>query len=318
MPYAFVLPAINVYLASNSDILKLSALFAKFLYEHKELKLPGLGIFTLDPSAVVPDPSDKNYHEFTKNIRFVQQPVAQADEAFINFIRTETGKIKPLAESDLDSFLSDGKILLNIGKPFYLEGIGSLTKTSAGKYEFTPGDAIISPASKPVHVIHEQMEEPKKNKPVFTEDLPAQNNARRLLITLGAIAGIVIVIWAGYYLYHRNTPKAKVLVPEEVSVTPSDTSSGNELLDSVQSKIDSLRSTLSATGTYKFVIERTNKARALRRYAQIRETLTDIRLETPDSTQFTLYFILPAQPSDTARIKDSLRIWYGRKQVWIE
>lgn len=73
------------------------------------------------------------------------------------------------------------------------------------------------------------------------------------------------------------------------------------------------------SGTYKFVIERTaNKGRAYRRYNQIKESLTDVKLETKDSTLFSLYFILPATPADTTRIKDSLKNWYGRRQVWVE
>ena len=72
--------------------------------------------------------TEKNATDFVQHIKFTQQPVAAADDTFIDFIRTETGKIRPLAISDLESYLADGKILLNIGKPFQLEGIGSLIK----------------------------------------------------------------------------------------------------------------------------------------------------------------------------------------------
>ena len=83
-------------------------------------------MFTIDPAIMVPDIADKDFPDFLQQIQYVQKPVSAPDEEFIDFIRRETGKIKPLAESDLDSFLSDGKILLNIDKPFHIEGIGSL------------------------------------------------------------------------------------------------------------------------------------------------------------------------------------------------
>ena len=83
--------------------------------------------------------TDKNSHELLQHIRFSQKNILKPDEEFIEFIRTHTGKIRPLAESDLESFISDGKILLNIGKPFHLEGIGTLQKSRAGTYEFYPG-----------------------------------------------------------------------------------------------------------------------------------------------------------------------------------
>ena len=127
-------------LHTNPYILKLSSLFSKYLYQEKKLRLPGLGEFTLDPSLTVPDINDKFFGDFLQNIRFNPVQITSPDEHFINFIRTETGKIKPLAESDLDSFLSDGKILLNIGKPFHIEGIGSLQKTREGQLEFHPGE----------------------------------------------------------------------------------------------------------------------------------------------------------------------------------
>ncbi|MEO8584037.1 MAG: hypothetical protein ABI415_09590, partial [Flavitalea sp.] len=122
--------------------MKLSSLFAKYLYLKKELNLPGIGVFSLDPSIIIPEATEKNATDFIQQIKYVQNPVSGADEAFINFIRAETGKIRPLAVSDLDSFLTDGKILLNIGKPFQLEGIGSLLKTKTGVYEFTPGELV--------------------------------------------------------------------------------------------------------------------------------------------------------------------------------
>jgi hypothetical protein len=301
--------------------LKLSSLFAKYLYQHKQLNLPGIGVFTIDPSVIIPDVTDKSFPDFVRQIQFTQKNITAPDEDFINFIRTETGKIKPLAESDLDSFLSDGKILLNIGKPFHLEGIGSIQKTRAGLYEFTPGE--------PLHIKlegfnTETKEDHPAKKTVFTEDNAQGTGARKLLIALGVIIGIALVIWGGYSLYNRNTNGSSTAADETVVVPPSDTARKGIILDSVQkiisSAADSIQRSASSAGNYKFVIERTyNKARAIRRFNQIKDNLTDIKMESsPDSTLFKLYFILPATPADTTRIKDSLKIWYGRKQVFIE
>jgi hypothetical protein len=250
----------------------------------------------------------------------VQKPVANADEEFINFIRTETGKIKPLAESDLDSFLSDGKILLNIGKPFQLEGIGYLQKISEGTYEFKPGEPVLQRME---NIVHDRNDDPHSNKPYFSDSGIQGNNLRKLLIAGGAIAGIIAVVWLGYILYNKNTSKNSV--KDTIAVAPADTANKNVLLDSVQRIIDSEKSkqsaansTSSAPGTYKFVIEQTpNKTRAVRRYNQLRNS-TSIKMETKDSTLFNLYFTLTALPSDTARIRDSLVNWYGRKGVFVE
>ena len=90
--------------------------------------MPGIGIFSLDDKVVIPESSDKNVRDFLQHIQFKQFNVLRADDALIEFIRTHTGKIKPLAESDLESYVADGKLMLNIGKPFHIEGIGTLIK----------------------------------------------------------------------------------------------------------------------------------------------------------------------------------------------
>ena len=300
--------------------MKLSSLFAKYLYQHKQLNLPGIGVFTIDPAVVIPDAADKNFHDFVRQIQFTQKNIVAADEEFINFIRTETGKIKPLAESDLDSFLSDGKILLNIGKPFHLEGIGSLLKNKAGQYEFTPGE--------PIHIKLENLnvevtDEQSRKKPVFTEDNAQGTGGRKLFIALGVIVGIALVIWGGYSLYNRNANTPVITTSDSPAI--HDTSRAQTILDSTQKIInsvikDSAKNAAAAAGTYRFVIEKTyNKARAIRRFNQIKDMLTNIKMEpSADSTFFKLYFDLPATPKDTTRIKDSLKTWYGRKEVFID
>lgn len=293
--------------------MKLSSLFSKYLYQEKKLRLPGIGEFTLDPSLTVPDVADKLFAEFLQNIRFKQQQISAPDEQFINFIRTETGKIKPLAESDLDSFLSDGKILLNIGKPFHIEGIGSLQKNREGMLEFKPGEPQLH-KFEPHTTEHEAHNE--KVKPFFLESNVQGTSGRKLLIALGAIAGIVIVIWGGYILYNRNSNHTST--NENASPVPAqpDSASITVIPDSFQrSDIDSV----NRTGSYKFVIERTtNKERAMRRYNQLIEHFAPVKMETADSILFKLYFVLPASPADTARIRDSLKTWYGRKVVYVE
>jgi hypothetical protein len=292
--------------------LKLSSLFAKYLYQQKVLRLPGIGVFSLDPSITVPDISDKLFPDFLQNIQFKQQAVNAPDEDFINFIRAETGKIKPLAESDLDSYLSDGKILLNIGKPFQIDGIGQIHKTRDGVLEFKAGD----PNHQKSEVHHEGDEPVQKSKPFFLETSKS-SSSRKILIGLGIVTGIVIIILGGYMLSNRNngTSEAAASSGDSLTTLLSDTTAISKMPDSFQrEKADS-----SSRSTYKFIIEKTtNKGRASRRYNQLSGNFTPIKMETQDSTLFKLYFQLPATPADTARIRDSLKTWYARKVVYVE
>jgi len=302
------------------------------LYQYKQLDLPGIGVFQVDASIPVPDATDKNFDQFIQQIRYIQKPVTAPDEAFISFIRNATGKIKPLAESDLDSFLSDGKISLNTGKPFHFEGIGSLLKSRSGVYVFTPGE----PLSDTLETYFGEMNDESLKKRSVYEEVHVQegNGLRKTLIGLSLVGGLALAIWGGYSMYNRNAGPAFSADHDLVSDTtaasgltqPADTA--KPLRDSVVPAAASPESpaivdrppvALVAAGSYKFIIEKTtNPVRANKRFAQLKSYFKDIRMETKDSLSYSLYFRLPAEFSDTTRIKDSLKRHYGSKIVYIE
>lgn len=120
--------------------LKIPQLLVQYLYNTRRMSLPGLGIFTLDKSVVLPEENDRALLSLPNAVQFQNANVAAADKDLISFICENTGKIRPLAISDLDSYLSLGTEMLNIGKPFHLEGIGTITKNKSGKFDFTPGE----------------------------------------------------------------------------------------------------------------------------------------------------------------------------------
>lgn len=301
--------------------MKLSSLFAKYLYQQKQLKLPGIGIFSIDPAVAIPEFSDKNIAEFIQQIKFDPKPVAHAEEDFINFIRKETGKIKPLAESDLDSFLADGKILLNLDKPFHLEGIGSLLKTPAGTYTFTPGEPMLDRLG---NYFSESKEDTPKKASIYNSEAPAERNGmRKWLAIASVIAGTALVIWGGYAIYNRQSGgpalQGGIEAPEQIGLlNTSDSARIAGDSSAIDDKAIAAHESAATHGSYKFIIERTNRlSRATKRYDQLKSYFMDIRMETKDSLSYDLFFIIPAQPSDTSKIKDSLKILYGSKQVLV-
>ncbi len=313
--------------------MKLPLLLTRFLYQHKKLNLPGIGCFTLDPSAVIPEDPDKNPHEIIEGLEFKYIPVLKADDELIDFIRLHTGKIKPLAEADLDSYLTLGIQLLNIGKPFYFEGIGAVIKSQDGKYEFTPGEySIIKRDDQDV----EKREKQEKRKSIFEEQhdehQPQNNSLRKFLLVVGIIGGLALIGWGGYTLYKKNTypeNQSNNVVPVQVQDTDSiktDSSSAAinppvQTADSTQSKKPGNTHPAVAYGDsvmYKFVILATDKKyKARRRYEQLLSYDLKVKMETKDSSFFKLYFAFPAFPKDTVHIKDSLNRIYATK-VFIE
>lgn len=317
---------------------------SQYLYQTKKLDLPGIGSFTLDADAVIPLESDRVGQVAATGIRFRNVVVRGADESLIDFIKEHTGKMKSLAAADLDFFLTTGRQLLNIGKPFYLEGIGTLIKNKEEGFDFTPGDYMLARLDEPRRegVVHDE--------PAREREVRGNSTKQGLLLVL-IIIGIGVIGWGGYYLYKRNSfsepaEKQAVVVPE----TPAKSTAKNAIdstvnraakdsagvgqaaqkpvaagaTPAVQSPPVAAPATTSVTPPpgstlYRFVILSTdNKHHALRRYNQLLGYQLNIKMDQKDSTFFKLYFPIPALPRDTAYIKDSLSDTYAAPHVVIE
>lgn len=305
--------------------MKLSLLFAKFLYQHKQLNLPGIGVFTIDSSVPIPELTDKNSNEFVQHIRFLQKNIAKPDDEFIEFIRTETGKIRPLAESDLESYVSDGKILLNIGKPFHLEGIGTLQKSRAGTYEFHPGLPLLDRLENFFPEKNTKSANPKQPyEQDYSNASPRSPSGKTIGIVVAILVGLGAIIWGGYSLYNTNTDNegsdakngtTQPVAPVEDSTR--NTRPDSAMVTSVPSPAVSTRA--SSTKTYKFIFRLArNKNYVITRYNDLKQSNPNLFWDTKDSVMFRLYLAIPAAPTDTARIRDSLKEWYASKRVFIE
>jgi hypothetical protein len=180
--------------------LKLPQLLSQYLYQTKRLDLPGIGSFTLDAGAVIPQESDRIGHQIATGISFKNASIPVPDESLILFLKEHTGKMKSLVASDLDFYLTTGRQLLNIGKAFYIEGVGTLLKNKGGLLDFTPGDYLVARLEDKSNTERKgnSYDEPPREE-------PKNSNGRQSLLLIGLVAALVVVGWGGYYLYKRNT-----------------------------------------------------------------------------------------------------------------
>jgi hypothetical protein len=306
--------------------LKLPQLLAHFLYQNKTLALAGIGVFTMDPSTIIPEETEKEHPLIVQGVHFDNAPILKPDPSLIEFIHKYTGKMKPLAESDLDSYLRLGIQLLNIGKPFYLEGIGSITKNKDNKYEFEAGEYSFLRLNMPGE---EKAEAAEKRKKQFEDQqidyAPQSKTARKILLAIGVVGGIALIGWGGYNLYKNKTitkgenEKSSVVTQEDTAEQlkndtlykaspPSDSVAAKKKDSSI------LVSKRTDSSLYKFVILTTqNKNRALRRYKQLDSISPAVKIVTRDSSIFKIYFVIHTSPKDTLHIKDSLNSFYATK-----
>lgn len=208
--------------------MKLPQLLSQYLYQTKRLDLPGIGSFTLDANAVLPQESDRQGQVPATGIQFANANIPTPDDNLINFIKEHTGKMKSLAAADLDFFLTTGRQLLNIGKPFYLEGIGTLLKNKEGRLDYTPGEYLVTKLDDLHHPDRRSSAPAMGYDEPPREETKSSGGAGQTLLLIGIIAGIAIIAFGGYWLYKRNnyseTPsvsRARV-VPESTATAATD------------------------------------------------------------------------------------------------
>jgi hypothetical protein len=286
------------------------------------MSLPGLGIFTLDKSVVVPEENDRALLSMPNEVQFQNANIAAAEKELITFICENTGKIKPLAISDLDSYLNLGTEMLNIGKPFYLEGIGTITKNKSGKFDFSPGEYSL--------IKENSSSSDKEKKKIYARDkrqLSAGSTVqnRNGLKVVAFISALIIVGFGGWMIFKKNNTAGSENIVDTSSIVQKLTTAATDSIrhDSLHidsSKIlpaDSPHPVTSAKEgiIYKFVILATNdKLRALKRYNQLIGFDLKAHYYHTDST-YKVFFQFPALAKDTIHIKDSLRKEYAHNVI---
>jgi hypothetical protein len=278
--------------------LKISPLLAQFLINNKQLSLAGLGRFILNNSG---------------EIAFQHDAYVKEDAELVNFIAESTGKMKSLVASDLDSNLELARQFLNIGKPYLFEGIGTLSKNKFGTIEFVQGNYLQeknkdnagdgrdkTSTTENSFTDYEEMFSPKKPKTPATKSI---------VTWLIAIAGLSLAVFGGYIVYTKTKNKKEpILIKEDIQPVITN--------DTLLKKADSIppkTKPVDTSGMYRFVIEKATKQRAFSRYSYLKSIKVNIDMDTKDSILYNLYFVLPATPADTSRIRDSLQLRYSTR-----
>lgn len=291
--------------------MKLSPHLLQFLYTNKELTLAGIGRFRIAAQSGYEEANDKTSRTFNpSNISFEQDISAKTDPELVSFIAAQSGKMKSLAAADLDSYLELSKQFLNIGKPFFIEGIGTLTKNQTGQFDFSPANISHEKGKESILTETDQTsstEDSFKNyEEMFSPKKPQTAASKKIVLWLAILAGIGLTIWGGYFVYKKT--KKQTDQESESVITTDSSSSFISLPDSSSLQI---KTNSAGNRLYKFVIEEAIKSRALARYNDLRKWGIDVQMETIDSVMFKLFFNLAASPADTARLKDSLGLLYS-------
>lgn len=297
---------------------KLTSLLTQYLYTNHRLDLPGIGSFLMDPSGSPVTESNKPKSAVPDGVSFVSNPSLKDTPDLVAFISSQTGKMKALANADLDSHIELIMQFLNLGKPYEFEGIGTLIKKKAGVYEFipfsTPPEKVKEiklketavPNAKPSRTV--TLEEAAKDYDSFLAKPKLPFGWRRPVMALLVLCGIGLAIWGGYTISkNAAADDATQVLPPVVTEAPPPVDSA------------AIKAEMERNRQYKYVIQVAKGKQALNRYKQFQQTILkdDIKMETNDSVQFKLFVRVPATYADTTHVIDSLSAFTGRK-VYIE
>ncbi|MDQ6814869.1 MAG: hypothetical protein M3040_14130 [Bacteroidota bacterium] len=298
---------------------------AAFLYENKTLRLEGIGTFTLDSKVSVPHEQEKEIYYPIEGLSFTYNPKSETEEAVIAYLVKKLHKIQPLIRSDLESYLSNIKQFINLGKPYTIEGIGTLSKNNQGTFEFTPGNFL---------PVKEELN-PKRENEEHNYPVRSQSNAGRIfvviLIVVAALAALGGIGWGvSNFLANRQTTndnEQPISTTDTITQTfAGDTSKPITSAAATQSVSAALNAgTVSNAGTdsasFKMIFEVTNlKERAHRRTQQLHRYNTKNKYDTVhvgDVVKYRLFLPVRIRLADTTRVKDSLRKFLG-STVFIE
>jgi hypothetical protein len=284
------------------------------------MDLPGIGSFRLDASTYAdPDSARQGKTSDLEGVVFESKPSIKEAPDLVQFIADQTGKLKALAAADLNSHLELVQQFLNIGKPFLLEGIGSLVKIKSGEFSFTAGqimpEKLKEYSGREIAATATSEDAFTDYKSVFHQQ-PKTVNWKKPVAILLVLAGIGLAIWGGYTVYKKTTAKK-----ESGEVTPEQ--QDTIVITDTAQKTGTDSMTISPTvnppaamaGHFKFILETAPGKRAMDRFNKLKAFQWPVQMETKDSLSYTLFMLLPVNAADTARVRDSLTMLNGKRVV---
>jgi hypothetical protein len=266
------------------------------------LTIGGLGTFSIDRNAILGDGNDASVGG---KVVFEKQTHAITDEAFVDYFVKESGKFKPLALADIESYVESAKQFLNISKPFIIEGVGTLVNTQRG-WEFVAG--AFQPPKGNVEMQNNRVSDipdtSHEKSRAFEDYSRPKPSLKKPLLFLGIVALLGGLGYGAYYLYTKNKSNETVASTKKTEdkndTTKVDTTSGIKpapvpVVPNAP-KVDS-----AGDVSYKAVIMVGTKVDAEKRYNKLLDTDSKDRviIYTTDNTNYKVAITGKCKLADT-------------------
>ena len=247
------------------------------------------------------------------------------DDSFANFIATNEQISISKAANALRDFSIQARKDMQAGKQVPVTGIGVFSEEN-GRIKFTTdANFRFTPAGIPTLKNSKQLEEQKLTPP-HKPSYPPPANANSVNWRMVFVVAILLVILGGggYGIYYyqqqqaANQP-APAPVKDTVVATPppvaTDTAARKDTMGAAATPATVDTITVNA---YKMVIgEYNNKSKAESRFRKLKVDGGKVELVTKDSVNFQVLANVNCRVVDTAHYIDSLKKFYGFKNVTI-
>ena len=288
--------------------MKIGQLIVQYLYNNKEVTLQEIGTFTLSQDIVFPGENEKEAFLPDNAVQFHYNTRAGQDEGLIDYIVQTTRKIRPLATSDLESYTILGREYLNIGKPFPIEGLGTLQKADFGGYEFVQGHSVNPRLESPIHALKEKEEH------AISFSTPARttrSNGRNWIVGIAALLLLLLVPASIYYLFREkkaSNQSAPVVLQDTAAArdSPVATMPDSSRLQAVMPMVND-SSYVVAVKHYKTEAKAKSMLETFNGYGY------KFELTPVDSANYYLTMKVDRPRADSARVLDSLNRLFGVK-----
>lgn len=283
--------------------------FATYLYEHQFISLPSIGEFTLDKAINFANEEEKKNFFPSDGLRFSYNNKAIIQPEFVQYIRSYITKPNSLIESDIEDYTLQIINWLNIGKPYTIEGIGTLTKLQNGKIEFSVGVSKVENISSIISSIANK----ESNFEEFIIDNSNRINAVKTKKTLLAFIYFfffLFVFWIiNYFIGSSKQKSAQTELPENIL---------NDTVKKVVAKVIDTNTVavfkVSDTIRYKmYFLSSKYKEKADKQFAYWSkfEKVNRDEVIVKDTMRYRLYIYKKAIPKDTTDVKISLSKYFN-------
>lgn len=298
--------------------MKFDKFLSEFLYQQKRLSLPNMGEVSLDEKFVLPDNHQAFMFYPQEGISFSYNKKAEITNDLKDYLKKEISKPVSLIASDLEDYFLQIDNLINIGKAYTIEGIGTFSKLSNGTIHFEKGLAKTENIS--------EMVESASNK--YTEDSSVIFNKsiknKAVLKRIGAAFAIIGFLVLAWFVYPFVAKKMKESTSKESQsktsivpiVKPTTTIVAQKPDTAKQQLKDTAKSIISTNDTvlYKMYFYITKHRFKADKLFAAWVNHTPVKRDSAivqDTLRHRLFIFKRAIPKDTAKLKTHFAEYFG-------